>query len=98
MTERVAAAAARHPGRTVTAWLGAVVVSIVLVVFFLGDALSGEAEQLNNPESQQAYDLIAERVPPSQDADFTTDVVLIRSTGADQTELERKAEQVREVL
>jgi RND superfamily putative drug exporter len=98
MTERLASAAARHPGRTIAAWVAAVVVSIVLVVFFLGDALSGEAEQLNNPESQQAYDLIADRVPPSHDADFTTDVVLIRSTGADETGLERKAEQVREEL
>jgi putative drug exporter of the RND superfamily len=49
-----------------------------LIVFFLGDALTGEAEQLNNPESQQAYDLIEERLPPSP-GDYTSDVVLIRS-------------------
>jgi putative drug exporter of the RND superfamily len=77
MTERLALAAARHPGRTVAAWIAAVLVSIALIVLFLGDALSGEAEQLNNPESEQAYTLIAERVPPSRE--FTTDVVLIRS-------------------
>src|SRR5215204_6309529 len=77
MTERLATAAARHPGLTIWAWIAAVVLSIVFVVFFLGDALSGEAEQLNNPESEQAYALIGERLPP--DPNFTTDVVLIRS-------------------
>ena len=77
MTERLATAAARHPGLTIWAWIAAVVLSIVFVVFFLGDALSGEAEQLNNPESEQAYALIGERLPP--DPNFATDVVLIRS-------------------
>jgi uncharacterized membrane protein YdfJ with MMPL/SSD domain len=77
MTERLAIAAARRPGLTLGIWILAVVVSLVLIVFFLGDALSGEAEQLNNPESEQAYSLIGERLPP--DPNFTTDVVLIRS-------------------
>ena len=77
MTERLATAAARRPGLTLGAWVLAVVVSLVLIVFFLGDALSGEGEQLNNPESEQAYSLIGERLPP--DPNFTTDVVLIRS-------------------
>jgi putative drug exporter of the RND superfamily len=78
MTQRLALAAARHPKRTVAAWLVAVVVSIGLVGAFLGDSLSGEARQLNNPESEQAYQLIGERVPP-EPGEFTTDVVLIRS-------------------
>jgi uncharacterized membrane protein YdfJ with MMPL/SSD domain len=78
MTTRLAAAAARHPWRTIGAWIAAVVVSAGLIVLLLGDALTGEAEQLNNPESQQAYDLIGERLPP-EPGDFTTDVVLIRS-------------------
>jgi RND superfamily putative drug exporter len=77
MTERLASAAARHPGRTVGAWVAAIVVAFVLIALFLGNALTGEAEQLNNPESEQGYDLIAERVPPTPE--FTTDVVLIRS-------------------
>ncbi|HEX7254789.1 MAG TPA: MMPL family transporter [Gaiellaceae bacterium] len=81
MTERLASSSARHPGRTVLAWVLAVLASLVLIVFFLGDALSGEAEQLNNPESEQAYDLIEERVPPS--TEFTSDVVLVRSDSVD---------------
>ncbi|MGH3082181.1 MAG: MMPL family transporter [Gaiellaceae bacterium] len=70
--------AARHPWRTIGAWFAAIVVSVGLIVFFLGDALTGEAEQLNNPESEQAYDLMDERlsfVP----YEFSTDVVLVRS-------------------
>ena len=69
--------AARHPGLTVGAWVAAAVLSIALIALFLGDALSGEAEQLNNPESEQAYQLIGERIPPT--GDFTTDVVVVHS-------------------
>src|ERR671922_190564 len=56
----------------------AILASFVVIVFFLGDALTGEAEQLNNPESQQAYDLIGQRLPPNP-REYTSDVVLIRS-------------------
>jgi putative drug exporter of the RND superfamily len=79
MTERLALAAARHPGRTVGAWIVAVFVAVALSALFLGDALTGEAEQLNNPESEQAYSLLADRLPPTTDGEFTTDVVLVRS-------------------
>jgi len=79
MTERLASAAARHPGRTVGAWVAAVFVAVALSALFLGDALTGEAEQLNNPESEQAYSLLADRLPPTTDGEFTTDVVLVRS-------------------
>jgi putative drug exporter of the RND superfamily len=79
MTRRLATAAAQHPWRAIGAWIAAVVASVVLIAFFLGNALTGEAEQLNNPESEQAYDLIEERVPPSRTGEFTTDVVVIRS-------------------
>jgi putative drug exporter of the RND superfamily len=78
MTQRLATAAARHPWRTIGIWIAALVISFGLIVFLLGDALTGEAEQLNNPESERAYDLIAERVPP-EPGQFSTDVVLIRS-------------------
>ncbi|HEU4941739.1 MAG TPA: MMPL family transporter, partial [Gaiellaceae bacterium] len=77
MTSRLAMSAARHPGLTVGAWVAAAVLSIALIAFFLGDALSGEAEQLNNPESEQAYQLIGERIPPT--GDFSTDVVVVHS-------------------
>jgi uncharacterized membrane protein YdfJ with MMPL/SSD domain len=95
MTQRLALAAARHPWRTIAAWIAAILVSFVLIVFFLGDALTGEAEQLNNPESQQAYDLLSERLPPAP-REFTTDVVLIRSDSltVGQPRFRAKVEQV----
>jgi putative drug exporter of the RND superfamily len=96
MTQRLAAAAARHPWRTVGAWIAAVVVSFGLIAFFLGDALTGEAEQLNNPESQQAYDLLAQRLP-SRPGDYTSDVVLIRSNALT-VETERFDAKVDEVV
>jgi RND superfamily putative drug exporter len=60
--------------------------------------LTGEAEQLNNPESEQAYDLIDEHLPASPQ--FTSDVVLIRSTSAtvDQPAFRRKLEAVQAAL
>ncbi|HZB35849.1 MAG TPA: MMPL family transporter [Gaiellaceae bacterium] len=99
MTQRLAMAAARHPWRTVGAWIAAVVVSFGLIAFLLGDALTGEAEQLNNPESQQAYDLIAERLPATP-GEFTTDVVLIRSDSlnVDQPPFQAKIDEVIERL
>ncbi|HMB18954.1 MAG TPA: MMPL family transporter, partial [Gaiellaceae bacterium] len=64
--------------RTVGAWLVACLLAIVAIALFLGDALTGEAEQLNNPESEQAYTLMAQRLPPDPTGG-TTDVILIRS-------------------
>ena len=98
MTRRLATAAARHPWRAIGAWIAAVIVSVVLMVFFLGDALTGEAEQLNNPESEQAYELMGERIPPSPE--FSTDVVVIRSDRyqADDAEFTAKVDDVSERL
>src|SRR4051794_35801593 len=83
MTERLALSCARHPRRVLAAWGAACVLAIAAIVLLLGDALTGEAEQLNNPESEQGYALLARRLPPPPNAkpEFTTDVVLIRSRG-----------------
>jgi putative drug exporter of the RND superfamily len=86
--QKLVVASARNPGLTVAAWIAAVVVSVALSALFLGDALSGEAEQLNNPESEQAYDLMGERLPP--DPEFTTDLVLMRSDSATTDESRQK--------
>ena len=96
MTERLASAAARHPGRTVAVWVAAVFVAVALSALFLGDALTGEAEQLNNPESEQAYSLLAERIPPTGTPEFTTDVVLVRSDSVttDQPAFQQKLDEL----
>jgi RND superfamily putative drug exporter len=83
MTRRLATASARHPWRAIGIWIAAVVLSFVAAGAFLGDALTGEAEQLNNPESVQANELMAKRIPPGPPTatpEFTTDVVLVRSS------------------
>jgi putative drug exporter of the RND superfamily len=76
VTERLAYACARHPWRTIVAWIIAIVVAVLFVGAFLGGALTSEAEVTNDPESLQGYDLIAERFPQRQ---FTTELVVVRS-------------------
>jgi RND superfamily putative drug exporter len=78
VTRRLTAASARHPWRTIAAWLAVLTVAAVTIVLFLGDALTTEQEVTNNPESQQAYDLIAERVPADPDR-VVDELVLVRS-------------------
>ena len=99
MTRRLATASAAHPWRTVGIWIAAVVVSFALIATLLGDALSGEGQPLNNPESEQAYELIGSRLPPDPTG-FTTDVVLIRSESltAGSPAFQRKADRVADLL
>jgi putative drug exporter of the RND superfamily len=74
-TESLARAAARHPWRTIAAWLATIVVAFVAVAALLGDGLSTEAHLTNDPESERAYDLIGAHFPASE---FTTEVAVIR--------------------
>jgi uncharacterized membrane protein YdfJ with MMPL/SSD domain len=74
-TESLARAAARHPWRTIAAWLATIAVAFVAVAVLLGDGLSTEAQLTNDPESERAYDLIGAHFPASE---FTTEVAVIR--------------------
>ena len=76
MTERLAYASARHPWRTIAAWLVAIVVAVFLVGALLGDSLTTEGQVTNNPESIQGYDAIDEHFPRR---DLTTELVVVRS-------------------
>ncbi len=76
VTERLARMTAAHPWRTVVAWLGAIAVAVGLVVAFLGDGLTTEAEVTNDPESIRALRLIEERFP---ERDFASELVVVRS-------------------
>jgi uncharacterized membrane protein YdfJ with MMPL/SSD domain len=53
---------ARHPWRVLAVWGVAVLVGIALTAAFIGD-LTTESEVTNNPESEQAYQLIGSRIP-----------------------------------
>jgi putative drug exporter of the RND superfamily len=76
LTQRLAVACARHPWRTVAAWIGAIVVAVVLVGALLGDNLSSEGEVTNDPESLRAYALQSERFPQQEGFD---ELVIVRS-------------------
>jgi uncharacterized membrane protein YdfJ with MMPL/SSD domain len=73
-TRALALASARHPWRTIAAWLATTVVAIVAIGALLGGALTSEGRPTNNPESLRALDVKEEAFPPS-----VSDVVVIRS-------------------
>jgi RND superfamily putative drug exporter len=67
---------AHHPWRTIAAWLGAIVVAVVLVGSLLGDGLTSEGNVTNDPASLRGYDLLDERFPEKQEVD---ELVIVRS-------------------
>ncbi len=71
-------ASAKHPWRTIGAWVAAMVVAIVAIVALLGGALSTEGNPTNNPQSQRAEDARNAAFPPSV-AGAITDIVVVRS-------------------
>ena len=77
-TQTISTASARHPWRTVGAWIVAFALAIAAIGVLLGDSLTTEGAPTNNPESERAIDAIARAFPPDP-ASFTTDVVVIRS-------------------
>ena len=76
-TRGLTAASARHPWRTITAWLITLVLAIGAIVTSL--EFTTEAEITAKPESQQAYDLINERVPPGPPEEVVNELIVIRS-------------------
>ena len=77
-TQTITTASARHPWRTIGAWIVAFALAIAAVGALLGDSLTTEGAPTNNPESERAIDAIARAFPRSPET-FTTDVVVIRS-------------------
>lgn len=62
MTERLAGACARHPWRTLVAWVGAVVVALMITGALLGAGLSTEIRITTDADSVRALDLKDERL------------------------------------
>jgi uncharacterized membrane protein YdfJ with MMPL/SSD domain len=72
----LAATSARHPWRVVAAWLVTLVLAVAAIAMLL--EFTTEAEVLNNPESEQAYELLGERIPPDPNG-VVTELVVVRS-------------------
>jgi uncharacterized membrane protein YdfJ with MMPL/SSD domain len=77
-TGALARRSAQRPWLTIGAWIGAFVVAGFLIVSFLGDALTSDAEVTNTPESRAAELLIEERMPS---AGGSSEVLVVRSNG-----------------
>jgi putative drug exporter of the RND superfamily len=77
VTRRLAAVSARHPWRTIAAWLVVLVLAVAAIVTML--EFTTEAEIKSKPESEQAYDLLAERLPPTPPEEVVNEVIIVRS-------------------
>ena len=77
-TQALASASARHPWRTIGAWVAVFVLAIVAIVALLGGSLTTEGAPTNNPESQRALDA-QERAFPPDPGTTVTDIVVVRS-------------------
>jgi uncharacterized membrane protein YdfJ with MMPL/SSD domain len=69
---------ARHPWRTIGAWVALVLVAVVAIVTLLGGALTTEGKPTNNPQSERADDALSAAFPPSAGA-AVTEIVVVRS-------------------
>jgi len=77
-TLSVASASARHPWRTIGAWLAVSALAVVTVAILLGGSLTTEGGPTNNPESERAEDARLKAFPPDP-ASAVTDIVVVRS-------------------
>jgi uncharacterized membrane protein YdfJ with MMPL/SSD domain len=69
---------ARHPWRTIGAWVVLVLVAVVAIGALLGGALTTEGNPTNNPQSERADDALSAAFPPTVGA-AVTDIVVVRS-------------------
>jgi uncharacterized membrane protein YdfJ with MMPL/SSD domain len=70
---------ARHPWRTIGAWVVLVLVAVVAIGALLGGALTTEGNPTNNPQSERADDALSAAFPPTTGAAIT-DIVVVRSS------------------
>ena len=75
----LARASSRRPWRTVAIWVVAVVAAGMASSSLLGDATTTDVEMTNNPEANQALDLLEDRLTgPERD----TEIVIVSSTSS----------------
>ena len=77
-TEALARASARHPWRTIVAWVVVAVLAVVALAGLLPGALTTEGKPTNNPQSERASDVIGRAFPPDPQRQVT-DIVIVRS-------------------
>jgi uncharacterized membrane protein YdfJ with MMPL/SSD domain len=77
-TQTLALMSARHPWRTIAAWMALVVAGVVAIGALLGGALTTEGNPTNNPQSQRAEDALDRAFPPTASS-AVTDIVVVRS-------------------
>ena len=77
MTERLARASSRHPWRTILAWVGAIVLALVLAATLLPGNLTTNGHVTGNPQSKQAENLFQQRFPPDKNA--VDELIVVRS-------------------
>jgi uncharacterized membrane protein YdfJ with MMPL/SSD domain len=77
-TGSLAAVSARHPRRTIGAWIVVGVLAIAAIVTLLGGSLTTEGSPTNNPESERADDVRLATFPPAPTT-AVSDIVVIRS-------------------
>ena len=63
-TQSLASASARHPWRTIGAWVAVPVLSVVAIMTLLGGSLTTEGEPTNNPEAYRALDIVERAFHP----------------------------------
>jgi uncharacterized membrane protein YdfJ with MMPL/SSD domain len=78
LIQKLVTTSARHPWRTICAWVAAVVVAVVAIGALLGGSLTTEGNPTNNPQSERAKDALDEAFPPTVGA-AVTDIVVVRS-------------------
>ena len=78
-TQTLATASARHPWRTLLAWIAVFAAAIVAIVALLGDGLTTDDAPTNNPESERAIAAQIESFPPDPERMQSSDIVVVRS-------------------
>ncbi len=77
-TKSLAAASARHPWRTIGAWIVVLVLAAVAIATLLGGSLTTEGAPTNNPQSERADEMRFEAFPP-RPGEIVSDILVIRS-------------------
>jgi uncharacterized membrane protein YdfJ with MMPL/SSD domain len=76
-TRGLSVASARHPWRTIAFWLIALVLAVAAIATML--EFTSEAEITAKPESEQAYDLLSERLPPQPPEEVVSELIVVRA-------------------